>query len=182
MQLFDAPAQLHEAIAEKNETEGLSRVVAGYCWSWDTDHQDDGSFVDIEIGDYGRSWNRQAGDPWAIDEGSLNEVGCIHTCQGLEFEYVGVIIGPDLRYEDGELVTDFRERANQDQSVRGMKTLAKESPEEAATLADELIKNTYRTLMTRGMQGCYIYCCDDGLQEYLRGRLNDAMRTIEGAH
>lgn len=171
VQLFDDPQALHQAIEEKNRTEGLSRVVAGYCWDWDTDHQDDPDYVDIEIGDYRRSWNLQADNPWAIDEGSIEEVGCIHTCQGLEFEYVGVIIGPDLRMEDGELVTDFRERAGQDSSVHGMKKMSREQPEEAEALADELIKNTYRTLLTRGMQGCYIYCCDDELQAYIRNRI-----------
>jgi len=171
LELFDSPESLHQAIEEKNEQEGLSRVVAGYCWDWDTDHQDDPDYVDIEIGDYGRSWNLDASDPWAIDDGSIDEVGCIHTCQGLEFEYVGVIIGPDLRMEDGNLVTDFRERAGQDSSVHGMKKMSREHPEQAEALADELIKNTYRTLLTRGMQGCYIYCCDDELQEYLRTRI-----------
>ncbi|QZA89517.1 DUF2075 domain-containing protein [Salinarchaeum sp. IM2453] len=172
IQLFDDPQTLHQAIERKNEQEGLSRVVAGYCWDWNTDHQDDPEYVDIEIGDYGRSWNLQVDDPWAIDEGSIDEVGCIHTCQGLEFEYVGVIIGPDLRMEDGELVTDFRERAGQDSSVHGMKKMSREQPEKAQELADELIKNTYRTLLTRGMQGCYIYCCDDDLQEYVRRRIS----------
>ncbi len=176
VKLFDDPGQLHRAIEEKNEKEGLSRVVAGYCWDWDTDHQDDPEYVDIEIGEYGRSWNLQAGDPWAIDEGSIDEVGCIHTCQGLEFEYVGVIIGPDLRLENGDLVTDFRERSTQDQSISGMKKMSREDPEGAEKLADELIKNTYRTLLTRGMQGCHIYCCDDELQEYLRERIAQVLR------
>lgn len=168
---FDDPILLHQAIERKNEQEGLSRVVAGYCWDWDTDHQDDPDYVDIQIGDYGRSWNLQAGNPWAIDEGSIDEVGCIHTCQGLEFEYAGVIIGPDLRLEDGDLVTDFRERASQDSSVHGMKKMSEEQPEEAERRAEELIKNTYRTLLTRGMKGCYIYCCDDALQEYIQQRI-----------
>lgn len=171
IQLFDDPETLHHAIEQKNEQEGLSRVVAGYCWDWDTDHQDDPDYVDVQIGDYGRSWNLQAGDPWAIDEGSIDEVGCIHTCQGLEFEYVGVIIGPDLRLEDDNLVTDTRERAGQDSSVHGMKKMFEKNPQEAEDLAEELIKNTYRTLLTRGMRGCYIYCCDDALQEHIRRRV-----------
>ncbi len=171
VRLFDSPQSLHEAIDKRNEQTDLSRVVAGYCWEWDTEGQSDPDYVDIELGDYERSWNLDSSDPWAIAEGSVDEVGCIHTCQGLEFDYVGVIIGPDLRYEDGEVVTDFRERASSDRSVFGMKKMFKQSPEEAAELADELIKNTYRTLMTRGMQGCYIYCCDDALQEYMRERI-----------
>lgn len=176
IKLFDDPETLHRAIERKNDQEGLSRVVAGYCWDWDTGHQDDPDYVDIQIGDYGRSWNLSSGNPWAIDEGSIDEVGCIHTCQGLEFEYVGVIIGPDLRFEDGDLVTDVRARSSQDSSVHGMKKLLKEQPEAAKQLANELVKNTYRTLLTRGMQGCYIYCCDDEFQEYIRRQLPGSKR------
>lgn len=171
VQLFDDPERLHDAIETRDQQEGLSRVVAGYCWEWDTDHQEDGEYVDIQIGDYGRSWNRDDRDAWAIEEGSIDEVGCIHTCQGLEFEYVGVIIGPDLRLEDGELVTDFREHPRQDSCMSGMKKMSRENPQKAEELADELIKNIYRTLLTRGMQGCYIYCCDDELQMHIQQRI-----------
>jgi len=172
IQFFDDPKTLHQAIEAKDRQTGLSRVVAGYCWDWDGDHQDDAEYVDIEIGDYKRPWNLADRDAWAIEEGSIDEVGCIHTCQGLEFEYVGVIIGPDLRYEDGELVADFREHPGQDSCVRGLKTMAEEKPEEAERIADELIKNIYRTLLTRGMKGCYIYCCDDALQSYVWERID----------
>jgi DUF2075 family protein len=172
VQLFDDPESLHEVIEEKNSTEGLSRVVAGYCWDWDGEHQEDPEYVDIEIGNYRRPWNLDNRDAWAIEAGSIDEVGCIHTCQGLEFEYVGVIIGSDLRIEDGELVTDFREHPSQDTCVRGLKTMADENPEKAESIADELIKNIYRTLLTRGMQGCYIYCCDDSLQQHVQQRID----------
>ena len=101
----------------------------------------------------------------------LQEVGCIHTAQGLEFDYVGVIIGDDMRFENGHVVTDFSKRAKTDQSLKGIKKLYKESPEEARNRADEIIKNTYRTLMTRGMKGCYIYCTDQEMSEYLKKRL-----------
>lgn len=172
VQLLDDPELLHRVIENKNDEAGLSRVVAGYCWEWDGDHQEDPEYVDIEIGDYERPWNLDNWDAWAIEPGSIDEVGCIHTVQGLEFEYVGVIIGPDLRIEDGSLVTDFREHPGQDSCMRGLKTMAEEDHEKANSIADELIKNIYRTLMTRGMQGCYIYCCDDELREYVRRRIN----------
>ena len=87
---------------------------------------------------------------------------------GLEFDYVGVIIGDDLRYENGKVITDFTKRAKTDQSLKGIKTLFKENPEKAQAVADEIIKNTYRTLMTRGMKGCYVYCTDKKLAVYLR--------------
>ena len=117
------------------------------------------------------SWNLGNTSTWAIDKESVNEVGCIHTSQGLEFDYVGVIIGPDLKYENGEVVTDFTKRAKTDKSLWGIKKLAKEHPQQAKKIADEIIKNTYRTLMTRGMKGCYIYCCDKKLQEYIKSRV-----------
>ena len=117
------------------------------------------------------SWNLGNGEPFAVSETSVNEVGCIHTSQGLEFDYVGVIIGDDMRYENGKIVTDFNRRAKTDQSLKGIKKLYKENPELANQRADEIIKNTYRTLLTRGMKGCYIYCTDKNMEEYLKKRL-----------
>jgi hypothetical protein len=117
------------------------------------------------------SWNLGSGEPFAVSETSINEAGCIHTSQGLEFDYVGVIMGDDIRFENGHVVTDFTRRAKTDQSLKGIKKLYKESPEEAKNRADEIIKNTYRTLLTRGMKGCYIYCTDPGMTEYLKKRL-----------
>ena len=125
---------------------------------------------DIQIGDFGMSWNLGSSSTWAIDPESVNEIGCIHTCQGLEFDYVGVIIGEDLRYDDG-IITDFTKRARTDQSLKGLKGLYKKNKEEALKIADRIIKNTYRTLLTRGQKGCYIYCVDKDLQEYLKKRL-----------
>lgn len=128
------------------------------------------NYYDIEIGDLKMSWNL-GNSIFAIDDSSINEVGCIHTSQGLEFDYVGVIIGLDMRYEEGHVVTDFTQRAKTDQSLKGIKKLYKEDPSYAETVADEIIKNTYRTLMTRGMKGCYVYCVDKKLGEYLKTRL-----------
>ena len=76
-----------------------------------------------------------------------------------------------MRYEDGRIVTDFTQRASTDQSLKGIKKMYKETPEKAKEIADEIIKNTYRTLMTRGMKGCYVYWVDKDLAEYLKGRL-----------
>lgn len=117
------------------------------------------------------SWNLGSSSTWAIDPESVHEIGCIHTCQGLEFDYVGVIIGEDLRYSDG-IITDFTKRARTDQSLKGLKGLYKKNPEKALSIADNIIKNTYRTLLTRGQKGCYIYCVDENLKAYLKERLN----------
>jgi len=173
LRVFDAPEALHAAIEAKNERTRLSRVVAGYCWEWDKDGRADPDAPDITIGEYERSWNLDDSEPWAIAEGSIDEVGCIHTCQGLEFDYVGVIVGEDLKYRDGEIVVDHEERASTDRSLFGIKKMFDEEPKKAAEITEELIKNTYRTLMTRGMKGCYLYCCDDELQEYLETRIEN---------
>ncbi|NUE03634.1 DUF2075 domain-containing protein [Halorubraceae archaeon YAN] len=179
VRLYDDPQRMHDEIAQKDAQGTLSRVVAGYCWEWDKEGRDDSSYYDIEIGDYRKSWNRDGGDPWAIDEGSIDEVGCIHTCQGLEFDYAGVIIGPDLKYRNGQIVTDHEGRASTDRSLFGVKKMLREEPEQAGKIIDEVIKNTYRTLLSRGLKGCYIYCCDDQLREYLRSRLVGINGTIE---
>lgn len=118
------------------------------------------------------SWNLGNSSTWAIDKESVSEAGCIHTCQGLEFDYVGVILGEDIKYQNGNIVTDYTKRARTDQSLKGIKTLAKKDSQKAVRIADQIIKNTYRTLMSRGQKGCYIYCCDKELSEHIKSRLN----------
>ena len=169
IQIMDSPNEMQKIIIERNDSsKNRARILAGYCWNWIKEGANDTSVHDIQIGDFGMSWNLKNTSTFAIDETSVNEVGCIHTSQGLEFDYVGVIIGNDMRYEDGKIVTDFTKRAKTDQSLKGIKTIHKDNPEKALKLADEIIKNTYRTLMTRGMKGCYVYCVDKGLADYLR--------------
>lgn len=153
-----------------NDKEERYEYIVNNCWKWRKDKKNDPSYHDIKIGDFEMSWNLSEGI-YAISDTSVNEAGCIHTTQGLEFDYVGVIMGDDIRYEDGHVVTDFTKRASTDQSIKGLKKMYKENPEEALERADEIIKNTYRTLMTRGMKGCYIYCTDPGMREYIRKRL-----------
>ena len=175
--LCDDPEDLRRAIIEKNKTDNRSRILAGYCWDWPKDSRKNSDFHDIKIGDFGISWNLDDGQAFAIGEKSVNEAGCIHTTQGLEFDYVGVIIGDDMRYENGHVVTDFTKRAKTDQSLKGIKKMFKENPDKARKRADEIIKNTYRTLLTRGMKGFYIYCTDPGLREYIRSRLDVASKA-----
>lgn len=168
--VFDDPNEMHAAIAERNLEANKSRVVAGYCWEWDGKRRSDPSHRDVVIAEhsYARSWNLNNSDTWAIDEGSVHQIGCIHTCQGLEFDYVGVIIGNDMRFEGGHVVTDYTKRAKTDAALNGIKKLARSDPERAARIADELTRNTYRVLMTRGMRGCYVFCTDAALREHLR--------------
>ena len=169
IQIMDSPHDMHHIILERNvSSNNRARILAGYCWNWIKEGKNDTNVHDIKIGDYEISWNLGNSSTFAIDEESVNEAGCIHTSQGLEFDYVGVIIGEDMRYENGKIVTDFTKRAKTDQSLKGIKKLYKANPEEAQKTADEIIKNTYRTLMTRGMKGCYVYCVDKNLAEYFK--------------
>ena len=173
IRICDSPLEMEHIVVEKNNIRNRARILAGYCWNWPKETRNDVSYHDIKIGDYGISWNLDGGDAFAINPDSVHEAGCIHTSQGLEFDYVGVIIGDDLRFKDGRIVTDYSKRAKTDQSMKGIKGLAKENPEKASQVAEEIIKNTYRTLMTRGMKGCYVYCTDEKLADYLRMRLQN---------
>lgn len=174
IKICDDPNEVRDIIFEKNKINNKARLLAGYCWNWIKDGKNRSDVFDITIPEYNfaMSWNLGNSQTWAIDPNSVNEVGCIHTCQGLEFDYVGVIIGNDLRYEDNKIVTDVTERAKTDQSIKGIYKMAQKDFDKAMKVADEIIKNTYRTLMTRGQKGCYIYCTDKQLSEYLKARLN----------
>ena len=172
--VIDNPNEIRWLIEEKNKENNKSRLVAGYCWDWISEGKNNTNIHDIVIPEYNfeMSWNLGNSQTWAIDPNSVNEIGCIHTCQGLEFDYVGVIIGEDLRYEDGHIVTDYTKRAKTDQSLKGISKIAKEEGiEKANKIADSIIKNTYRTLMTRGMKGCYVYCTNKKLKDYIMHKI-----------
>ena len=173
IRVCDSPDEVRDLVVERNKGTNRARILAGYCWEWIKKGQNDTNCHDIKIGDFEMSWNLANGEPFAVSDTSVNEVGCIHTSQGLEFDYVGVIVGDDIRYEKDHVITDFNKRAKTDQSLKGIKKLYSKSPEEANKRADEIIKNTYRTLMTRGMKGCYIYCTDPGMSGYLKQRLKE---------
>lgn len=169
-QVIDDPGTLHNLITELNKEKNKARLVAGYCWKWVS--KNDPSLKDIVIGDYQATWNLNSdGQAWIIKQNSVSEVGCIHTSQGLEVDYVGVIIGPDLIVRDGKVVTVPEARASTDKSVYGWKKMAQENPNATKEKLDQIIKNTYRTLMTRGQKGCYIYCTDPETQEYFKNLL-----------
>lgn len=176
IRICDTPNEVRDIVIERNKINNSARILAGYCWNWIKEGKKLTACHDIQIGDFEISWNLQDGVPYALSETSVNEAGCIHTSQGLEFDYAGVIIGDDMRYEDGHIITDYTKRAKTDQSLKGIVKLAKENPAEANRRAGEIIKNTYRTLMTRGMKGCYIYCTDKGLEDYLREEVENAKR------
>lgn len=169
--VFDCPNSLHETITELNSN-NKSRVVAGYCWDWKSKKDLKDYDIVIDEHSYAAQWNfSNDSTPWIISPNSIKQVGCIHTSQGLELDYVGVIIGADLVIRNGEVITDGAKRSNNDASIKGYKKLLKESPEEARSKADTIIKNTYKTLMTRGMKGCYIFSSDNETREYLRSKI-----------
>lgn len=169
--VVDSPSELRDLIFERNETD-QARMVAGYCWRWKSKKDD--SAHDIVFAEHGFShqWNlTKDGSLWIVSPDSVNEIGCIHTCQGLELDYIGVIVGPDLVVRDGEVIADASKRAHYDSSVRGYKKMLKEDPKQAMALADRVIKNTYKTLMTRGVKGCYVYFVDDETERFFRSRM-----------
>jgi len=171
--IFDNPSILYEAIRSKNEINNKSRMLAGYCWDWVSKRNPD--VDDITFPEFGfkAKWNLESrGSAWIIDPRSVDDIGCIHTSQGLELDYVGVIIGPDLKMRDGILVSDPGGRASTDVSLHGYKKEMKENPVSAAAKVDKIIRNTYRTLMSRGMKGCYIYCTDPEVAKYFQNRLS----------
>lgn len=176
--IMDSPDELHNLIREKNEINNKSRAVAGYCWKWISKNNPE--LADINIDDYHATWNLNSdGQAWIIKPNSVEQVGCIHTCQGLELDYVGVIIGPDLVVRNGKIIADASQRALSDKSVFGYKKMLAEHPEQAKAVGEMIVKNTYRTLMTRGMKGCYIYCTDPETQEYFKQALQSPVdRTL----
>lgn len=167
IKLFDNPNKMRDYLKEKNDINNKSRMLAGYCYDWITKNNPKSNEYDIVLeNDFKAKWNFGNTSTWAIDETSFPEVGCIHTSQGLEFDWCGVIIGKDLRFDGIQVVTDYTKRAKTDNSLKGIKTTKNYA------LADRIIRNTYRTLLSRGQKGCYIYCEDKELLKYMAKMLN----------
>ena len=160
IRLFNSPTAMREALREKNAINNKSRMIAGYCYEWVSENDPNGPLYDIELEDgFKAKWNFN-NTLFAIDENSFEQVGCIHTTQGLEFDYCGIIIGQDLRYENGMVIADPSKEAFSDKSS-GIRTCKDKA------LAERLIRNTYKTLLSRGQKGCYIYCEDKALLKYI---------------
>lgn len=169
---MDSPLKLRDKIFEKNNINNKARLVAGYCWNWVS--KNNNQLYDIEIPEqkFFMKWNLSTdGNLWILSKDSVSEVGCIHTCQGLEVDYIGVIVGDDLVVRNGIVITNPLKRARTDKSLSGYKKQLKNNADEANHKAELIIKNTYRTLMTRGMKGCFVYFTDKETEEYFRGRV-----------
>lgn len=160
IKIFDDPNELRNELRKKNEINNKARMVAGYCYDWDVKNHRGEYDIYLE-NDFKAKWNLENDKIFAINPSSFEEVGCIHTTQGLEFDYVGVIIGLDLRYDEvNNVVITDKTKISKDDKTSGIRSCGE-------GLASQLIKNTYKTLLTRGQKGCYIYCEDKALASYI---------------
>jgi DUF2075 family protein len=169
--IVESPEALEKLIRDKAAQGQSARLVAGYCWHWSKALGADGGLVpDVRIGQFERPWNARPdmtglprgipkADYWAHDPAGIDQVGCIYTAQGFEFDYVGVIWGKDLRYDhaEGKWVGD-RSRSH-DAPVK-----------RAGDAFIDLVKNTYRVLLSRGLKGCYVYFEDPETEKFVRSR------------
>ncbi len=149
-----------------------ARIAAGYCWPWSDPRSDKTLVPDVQIGSWARPWNlkgdRKVGEAppaalWATDPNGFDQVGCVYTAQGFEYDWSGVILGPDLVWRDGHFTT-IRD-ANKDPAFRNRKTT------DDATF-DRLVRNTYKVLLTRGMTGTILYSTDPETRDALRQLVN----------
>jgi hypothetical protein len=169
--IFADPNKLREAIKAKHQEGHSARVLAGYAWKWTSAEEGNtnGEVSDVEIPefDFRMPWNsRKVGTTWAVDQSGIDQAGCIHTSQGLEFDYVGVIVGNDLSFDPEKLTYNTDHDAYKDiQGKRGLRDQPKE--------LNKLVRNIYKILMTRGMKGCYVYFTDKETEKYFRSRIQN---------
>jgi hypothetical protein len=168
-QVFDSLKEMATAIRSKAKDQCSARLVAGFCWPW-SDPDNSGHLVeDVKFDGFSMPWNAKpdagrlaAGIPksnfWASDPNGINQVGRVYTAQGFEFDYVGVIFGQDLVYDNG---------------WRGNRKVSQDAVVKKAPDAEfvNLVKQTYRVLLTRGMKGCYVYFIDKNSEGLFRGRM-----------
>jgi hypothetical protein len=170
-QILPGPIELERAIREKVSCGATGRVTAGFCWEWSKARRDGTLVDDVVVGRYKRPWNAQPearrlapGIPpatvWAYDPNGLNQIGCVYTAQGFEFDYVGVIFGKDLCY-------DFDSQAWVGHPEESHDNVVKRSGDRFVSL----VKNTYRVLLSRGMKGCYVHFIDKDTERFFRSRM-----------
>lgn len=172
--IFDTPFELEAAIMKRAEEGYSARLTAGFCWEWSNSlTKDKELYNDVQIGEFKRPWNARpnmTGLPhnipesslWAYDPNGINQIGCVYTAQGFEFDYVGVIWGKDLVY-------DFNKQKWIGQKEFSSDSVVRRSGEEFI----DYIKNTYRVLLTRGLKGCYVFFEDEDTKNFVRSRLSE---------
>ena len=171
VEVVDSPHEMEHLLERRLEEGYSSRIAAGYCWPW-SDPQTDGTLVrDVQIGDWSRPWNLKGdrsvgGAPaaalWATDPAGFGQIGCVYTAQGFEYDYAGVIIGPDLVWRDDRWVAV--RAANRDPDFRNRTRVSDAD-------FDRLIRNVYKVLLTRGMRGAAIFTGDQASQRFLQSLL-----------
>jgi hypothetical protein len=171
--------ELDRLIHERGGEGSTARLVAGFCWPW-SDPDDAGELEpDVRVGEWSMPWNANAGarrlapdipksDFWASDPGGIEQVGCVYTAQGFEFDYVGVIFGPDLVYRPMEGGWHGQRDESHDRVVRRGVTEAEFT---------RYVKSTYRVLLTRGLRGCYVYFMDAPTRDFFLSRTEPGMAT-----
>ena len=171
--IMSSPSEIMEILKEKEaEKANSARMVAGFCWPWSSKTDANGDLIkDVRIGDFAMPWethDKITRTPpgyvkwyeWAYKPEGIKQVGCIYTAQGFEFDYIGVIIGNDLRYD------------HHSDSLTGDITASKDPMlKRDVQTFDMHVKNIYRTLLTRGMKGCYVYFTDKGTEDFFRNRM-----------
>ncbi|RXZ51642.1 DUF2075 domain-containing protein [Agromyces binzhouensis] len=178
LRLFQNLGEMHDAIRARDEEHGLARLVAGYAWPWKS--RKDASEFDIELDGVALHWNRTAVD-WINSEGSIDDVGSIHTVQGYDLNYAGVIIGEDLRLDP--LTGKVRAHRASYYDTKGKEN----NPTLGITYDDEalleFILNIYAVLLTRGIRGTYIYVCDPRLRSYFESLLGTGTQArLQATH
>lgn len=181
VKIFDSPSEMRDAIFKKNSRSkhNDSRLLAGYCWEWES--RSDTSVDDIAFPgtDFSMKWNlNHHGQAWMAEDDGYLQVGSVFTAQGLEGPFMGVIIGNDLMVREGQLQTDPNARARSDQtSFRGSSWRQKSDDPEVLAKLDQIIRNQYRVLLTRGTRGTFIFSEDQETREYFRQQLLEASRA-----
>jgi hypothetical protein len=174
--IFSSPEELENAIREKIAARYTARVTAGFCWDWSNPNPDGTLRNDVVIRDYRRPWNAKpearilaAGIPrsnlWAYESNGINQIGCVYTAMGFEFDYAGVIFGNDLVY-------NFDEQTWIGHPENSADNVVKRSKEKFSVL----VKNTYRVLLSRGMKGCYVYFMDKETERFFKSRMEKARK------
>lgn len=164
IKVFDTVNEMKEALRQHDEN-NKARMVAGYCFDWNVKYKRADYDIILDNGDFKAKWNLESDKTWAVNPKSFDEVGCVHTAQGLEFDYVGVIIGKDLRFDPSSSTVVCDQKAiSKDDRSSGIRSAP-------AIIAKRLLKNTYKTLLTRGQKGCYIFCEDKSLKTYIERQI-----------
>ena len=166
IKVFDDMLEMKNAIVEKNHYK-TSRILSGDVFPWISRNPLFKEHLDINIGKFSAQWNKQKN--YAANPLSINEVGCIHTSQGMEFDYVGVIVGEDLIYRHGKVLTDFTKHPTKAGEFK--RPHKQKIGQEDGQIIDKLIRNTYRVLLQRGLRGAYLYIIDKPLKEYIKNQI-----------